>query len=78
MNIEIRTRYAVDDPEMKSDYCAIDIYVNGIHKQSYGDYYHDKGYDKMQGWLNGFINGISLFDGELNKVIYTHKADYEI
>jgi hypothetical protein len=78
MQIEVRTRYAFDDPEMTSDYYAIEIYVDNKLMRSYGDYYHDKGYDKMQGWLDGFIDGVSLHNTELTNVVYTSKADCEV
>lgn len=61
MKIEIRTRYGSDDPEFKYDYYAVDIYINDQLIKSYGDDYHDKGYEKACGWLDGFIAGHAYF-----------------
>lgn len=52
LNIEIITHYAEDDEEFNSDYYSIDLMINGKLAATYGDYYHDKGKEKVEGFFD--------------------------
>lgn len=79
MIIEIRSRFLADDPELKGDYAAIEIYVDGALVQSYGDYYHDKGHEKAEGFIGGWQRASKEFGwAEKYTVEYTSVADYEV
>lgn len=61
--LTIRTHYSTDDPECYGDYHSIDLVdsVSGRVIQSYGDYYHDKGSEKVEGFLDGLrFLGVSV------------------
>lgn len=53
--ITVTTHYPKTDPKMQSDYYDITIDVRGKGwdgAMQYGDYYHDKGYEKAEGYLD--------------------------
>lgn len=52
MKIEIVTNYCSDDPKFSGDFCEVDIYIDEQLVISYGDYYHDKGWEKVEGFLD--------------------------
>lgn len=54
MKIKIVTHYAESDLDFSYDYLDIEIYVDDVCVQQYGDHYHDKGSEKVDGWLDGF------------------------
>lgn len=45
------------DTKYYGDYSSIDVYIDGQCVTTYGDYYHDKGLDKVE----GFIEGLRFF-----------------
>jgi hypothetical protein len=51
MVITIRTHYLREDTEFIYDYASVDVLVDGAVAVSYGDYYHDKGSEKAQGFV---------------------------
>ena len=42
-----------DDPECNGDYHGVTLEWNGEVIASYGDHYHDKGYEKSEGFVDG-------------------------
>lgn len=52
--------YATDDPDCFSDYYGVEILQDGKIIQEYGDNYHDKGYEKME----GFFDALSWIQGK--------------
>jgi len=69
------THFRDDDKECWGDYCSIDILdEKGNLIETYGDYYHDKGDEKVQ----GFIDAIEYIDGEAPEVERKNVADYEV
>ena len=59
MQITVRMHYSVEDPECGSDYYSIEILdAAGKVLQSYGDAYHDKGWEKAE----GFLDAMRAFD----------------
>lgn len=71
--------YDKKDTEFVGDYYSVKVYRafhNGVrHKiKDYGDYYHDRGYEKAQ----GFLQGIEYYLGANMEVIYERVADMEV
>ena len=52
MNVKIVKHYSIEDPEFYGDYGSIQIFINGDLAIEYGDYYHDKGQEKVDGFLD--------------------------
>ena len=52
MKIKKIIHYSEDDPEFSSDYTSIDLYINDKLVYTYGDYYHDKGQEKIEGFID--------------------------
>lgn len=50
--IKVRYHYFKDDTGCAGDYTSIDIYLDNQLKKSYGDHYHDKGQEKIEGVLD--------------------------
>jgi hypothetical protein len=51
LNIEAVYHYFKDDVDCSSDYTSIDVYFDDELKHSFGDHYHDKGREKLEGIL---------------------------
>lgn len=56
MKIQIITHYCIEDTEYDEDYTGIDIVKineqgNKVLIKSFGDSYHDKGQEKVEGFL---------------------------
>lgn len=67
------TRYGDDDPECGGDYYEVIIKHDDKILVVYGDYYHDKGWDKA----DGFIDGLKVTYPNL-KVLTEERADYPL
>jgi len=63
--------YSNDDPDFKSDYYYIEIWHYNIKIATFGDSYHDRGSDK----LDGFIKGIEWTTGKEVEVVRRNVAD---
>lgn len=72
--VVIMTRYGNDDPEFDSDYYEILIHdEHGKKLAHFGDYYHDKGWEKTEGFVLGLkicypnldVENISVADFEV-------------
>lgn len=54
MILRQETYYSQDDPECYEDYYGIALFDEmGEKIVEYGDHYHDKGEEKMEGFLDG-------------------------
>ena len=63
------------DTNCSGDYHDITILINGILAQKYGDDYHDRGNDKVK----GFLDGLCHVYGEENMVVnWLNLADRSI
>jgi hypothetical protein len=67
------TRYGEDDIDCGSDYYEIIIKSGPKTLATFGDYYHDKGWEKSE----GFIQGLRVCYPEL-KVVEREVADYPL
>lgn len=73
LNVTVITHYPTDDPDCGGDYANIDIVdAKGKTIAAYGDYYHDKGQEKVQGFLDA-LRYLKL----LGKVKEKNVADVE-
>lgn len=70
-SIEVITHYDVGDDDCIGDYRDMEILINKKQVVSYGDYYHDKGHKKVQ----GFIDAVKYLTGFKGKTKYKNKAD---
>jgi major membrane immunogen (membrane-anchored lipoprotein) len=58
------------DEDFGGDCQGVDIYIDGKLVKSYGDYYHDKGEEKAE----GFIDGVAYILGRNRiKVSYSNE-----
>jgi hypothetical protein len=69
--LEIITHYCADDVDCSGDYCMITIKLNDIEVTTFGDHYHDKGWDKTE----GFIAAAKQFNPNID-IIHTKISDY--
>lgn len=73
MYIEVISHYDKNEDEYcTGDYCAVTVKIDDKTCQRYGDYYHDKGEQKAE----GFIDGVRYFNPDVN-VIYIKIADWD-
>lgn len=72
MNIAVLTHYGEDDKKFISDYYSIEI-LNEDGKSIYfkGDNYHDKGAERIEGFIDGLKYGLN----EEIKIEYINIAD---
>lgn len=76
MNVVVYTHYARDDKEFAYDYYQIDVEVDGVIVDSYGDEYHDSGEAASKGFLAGLTFMADLHNVEVN-IEYQDMADYD-
>lgn len=69
--IEVIVHYEEDDIQCHGDYTGVDVVIDGEVIKEYSDYYHDKGLEKA----NAFIEGIVYMYTILN--IPFHMPDYK-
>ncbi len=66
------THYPEDDPKGNGDYYDIELLdAEGKVIATFGDYYHDKGQEKAE----GFIQGVEYALGVKVKVVHKKAAD---
>jgi len=66
--------YCKDDPDCGGDYSGIDLFDGGSKKiASWGDHYHDKGADRLE----GFVEGVEYVTGSEPVIEHEHVADAE-
>jgi hypothetical protein len=73
MTITRITRYGTDDPECNGDYYEVILKHGRKILGHFGDYYHDKGWEKA----DGFIAGMKVFEPNL-RVVTKDVADYDV
>lgn len=71
MKIKVITHYAKDDTGFFGDYLSIDIKISNRIVVSFGDDYHDKGLEKLEGWIEGFKFAATKYG-------FFEDADFEI
>lgn len=54
--------YGEDDPQCISDYHRVEVFLNGKKVVEYADAYHDRGMDKVK----GFLDALRLYEPELD------------
>ena len=59
LTIEVITHYPITDPECYGDYWDIEMLINGDLLLEFGDFYHDKGQEKIAGILS-FLDIMSI------------------
>ncbi len=72
--ITVITHYPKSDKKCEGDYYDVEVFVKEAHQEfamQYGDYYHDKGHDKAQ----GFVDAIHTLFGDKISVIRYNVAD---
>jgi|GEM_PF-6372807 len=72
-SVEIVTHFLKDDPECICDYTSVDILINGKRVEDYGDAYHDRGDEKV----DGFLDALKFLGVDLSIVKRTEVADCE-
>ena len=74
--ILIRTHYGLDDPQFMGDYYAVELFFDDdpIPVLSYGDYYHDKGKEKVE----GIVDLLKYLSGNTIEITKENVADYEL
>lgn len=81
MTLIKRTRYFTDDPECDADYAAVEVWLEDegqmTRVREYGDYYHDKGDEKADGFIDGAYWGASEHGGSYEIGDEERVADYE-
>ncbi len=74
MKLKIVTHFTTDDPEFCADYYDIELFDESDELVTeFGDYYHDRGDDKVE----GFIEGAEWALGEKIEVERINVADRE-
>lgn len=73
MNIVVIKHFYKDDIECGGDYASIDIEINKIKVITFGDYYHDKGEEQAQ----GFIEATKHFFPDC-QILHVSINDYKI
>jgi hypothetical protein len=69
----IEYHYPKSDVNCEGDYWEVRLISDGKMIKGYGDYYHDKGSEK----ISAFIEGINYVTGNKPVVETTHIADLE-
>lgn len=68
--IKVITHFFDDDPDCTGDYSSVTIELNGKIVASYGDYYHSKGRERA----DGFVDAIKLIYPSAT-IVYENVAD---
>lgn len=55
MKVEIVTHYAEEDTDFSGDYYSVDVKINGKVVRHYSDHYHDKGAEKADSFVDGYL-----------------------
>ena len=60
MKIEIVQIFDIEDKDFGGDYLEVEVYCNGDLISEYGDHYHDKGLERAEGFVDGFLIGADV------------------
>ena len=74
VRIKVVTHFPSEDLNFTSDYVRIEVFVEGFKAVEYGDSYHDKGQEKVQ----GFIDAYEYTHPKKVVVTYNNLADEDI
>lgn len=72
VKIKVIIHYDVNDITFNSDYTSIDIYINGFKIKSFGDSYHDDGWERAESYLDGITSFMTDVEITVDNI-----ADYE-
>jgi hypothetical protein len=75
--IKIITHFAKDDPRFLTDYIDVEVFINGKLVRSYSDYYHDKGDEKAEAFVDGVVFQLEQFAIRGISIDRIKKADRE-
>ena len=64
MKVQMVIHYAEEDSECGGEYYEVDILVDGKKAVTYGDHYHEKGWERAEGFIGG--------------VMFRHKKNVEV
>ena len=70
--LTIISRFDKNDENCSGDYCEVKLLIDEKLAITYGDYYHDKGSEKIE----GFIDGLKWVFSKKFQVIEVTKNDY--
>ena len=73
--IEVVTHYAKKDKRFNQDYLDIEVFINGKLTVTYGNERH---FAYEVGFIEGFIHGTNLANGDEVEIKKTNKADRDI
>lgn len=71
IDVKIVTHYEQSDTDCSGEYYDIEVFINNRLVAEYGDYYHDKGEEKVE----GFIAALKLIYGNDIKIEKQSIAD---
>jgi hypothetical protein len=71
MKAKIVTHYEKSDKKFMGDYSDIELFIDDKLVKTFGDYYHDKGSEKVE----AFIEGVEWATGASLKVTKKQVAD---
>ena len=72
VKIKVIIHYFSDDTTFNSDYASIDIYINDFKIKSFGDAYHDDGWERAESYLDGITSFMTDVEITVENI-----ADYE-
>lgn len=73
-NIQIIKRFAKSDTKCSGDYHSVELIIEDDIAASYGDHYHDKGDDKIAGFLDALVY---IFPDDEFEVVRINKNDID-
>lgn len=65
LTLQVIEHFDKEDEECGGDYHYVTIELFGSTIKRYEDYYHDKGEEKADAWVDGFAYAQSLYDREV-------------
>lgn len=81
MKLEIIHHYDKEDKDCSCDYWSVDVKVGGRLVRHYSDYYHDKGSERAEAFLDGVMFALNLGDNKDDNsplIIRTNKPDGKV
>lgn len=77
MNIVTRIHYNKNDTKFSKDYTSIEVLIDGTVVAEYGDEYHDRGMERADSFIDGYVLGVQEFLTEEIELSVDEVADYE-